>query len=145
MSRPEEVLQPSVTPASLDQKNLLPGIGGREIKDKLTELFNPNKMKLRSTSDSECSTLTVEKKKEQRYMRCVDWSAGFMPRSRTEISEDCRQAFTATCHLLLESATFPVYLSEEETVALHTDMFDQPGQLTDRALRQFYFPFSNML
>ncbi|XP_024919895.1 protein dopey-2 isoform X3 [Cynoglossus semilaevis] len=127
VSRPEEVLQPSVTPASLDQKNLLPGIGGREIKDKLTELFNPNKMKLRSTSDSECSTLTVEKKKEQRYMRCVDWSAGFMPRSRTEISEDCRQAFTATCHLLLESATFPVYLSEEETVALHTDMFDQPG------------------
>uniref|UniRef100_A0A8C4ZED7 DOP1 leucine zipper like protein B n=1 Tax=Gadus morhua TaxID=8049 RepID=A0A8C4ZED7_GADMO len=43
------------------------------------------------------------------------WADGFMPRSRSEISESCRQAFAAACHLLLECTTFPVYLSEGET------------------------------
>ncbi|XP_034549509.1 protein dopey-2 [Notolabrus celidotus] len=58
---------------------------------------------------------------------CLDWAAGYMPRGRAEISEACRQAFTATCHLLLECTTFPVYMSEEETLALHTDMLENAG------------------
>ncbi|KAG7503861.1 hypothetical protein JOB18_046188 [Solea senegalensis] len=128
VSRPEEEPQPDVTTASVDQKNLLlPGLGGREIKDKLSELFNPNKMKFRATPDTEVSASPVEKKKEHGRLGCLDWAGGFMPRSRAEISEDCQQAFTATCHLLLECATFPVYLSEEETLALHTDMFGHTG------------------
>ncbi|KAK1903528.1 Protein dopey-2 [Dissostichus eleginoides] len=66
----------------------------------------------------------TEKKKERGHL---DWAAGFMPRSRAEISEAGRQAFTATCHLLLECTTFPVYLSEKETLDLHTHMFGNTG------------------
>ncbi|XP_047456858.1 protein dopey-2 [Mugil cephalus] len=126
---PEEEPQPDLSSSPVDQKVSLGVRGGREIKDKLTELFTPNKLKARSSPEAEAepSAAPAEKKKEQRKERGrsggLDWAAGYMPRGRAEISEACRQAFIATCHLLLESATFPVYLSEEETLALHADMF----------------------
>ncbi|EHB03598.1 Protein dopey-2 [Heterocephalus glaber] len=41
--------------------------------------------------------------------------------------EDCREAFAAACHLLLDCATFPVYLSEEETEQLCETLFQPPG------------------
>ncbi|ELW67869.1 Protein dopey-2 [Tupaia chinensis] len=41
--------------------------------------------------------------------------------------EDCREAFAAACHLLLDCATFPVYLSEEETEELCDTLFQLPG------------------
>ncbi|VTJ64994.1 Hypothetical predicted protein [Marmota monax] len=41
--------------------------------------------------------------------------------------EDCREAFAAACHLLLDCATFPVYLSEEETEQLCETLFQLPG------------------
>lgn len=129
---PEEEPQPRLSPASLDQKTLLAGIGGREIKDKLTELFISSKVKARASSDPEPSAAPAEKKKRERgHSGCLDWGGGYMPRGRAEISEACRQAFIATCHLLLESATFPIYLSEEETLALHTEMFSQTGWHTN--------------
>ncbi|XP_054556262.1 protein dopey-2 isoform X2 [Talpa occidentalis] len=42
-------------------------------------------------------------------------------------SEGCREAFAAACHLLLDCATFPVYLSEEETEQLCEMLFQPPG------------------
>lgn len=111
--------------ASVDQKSLIASVGGREIKDKLTELFTPNKRKSRPSSEAQVS---AEKKRDHGHSGCLDWAAGYMPRGKAEISEACRQAFIATCHLLLECATFPVYLSEEETLALHTDMFGDTGR-----------------
>ncbi|KAI1885222.1 hypothetical protein AGOR_G00217950 [Albula goreensis] len=57
----------------------------------------------------------------------LDWGAGYVPRDRGEISEACRQAFTAACHLLLECTTFPVYLSEDEMEGLYRDMFQRTG------------------
>ncbi|XP_040913868.1 protein dopey-2 isoform X2 [Toxotes jaculatrix] len=128
---PGEGIQPDLTAASADQKTLLTSIGGREIKDKLTGLFTPNKLKPRPTSDAQLAAAPVEKKKERGNLSCLDWAAGYMPRGKAEISEACRQAFTATCHLLLECTTFPVYLSEEETLALHTDMFGDTGSEVD--------------
>lgn len=128
VSGPEEVPQPDLTATSVDQKTLLPGIGGREIKDKLTELFIPNKSKAQPTPDAQLVAAPVEKKKERGPVGGLDWAAGYMPRSKAEISEACRQAFTATCHLLLECTTFPVYLTEEETLVLHTDIFGPTGQ-----------------
>ncbi|KAF7663060.1 hypothetical protein LDENG_00219490 [Lucifuga dentata] len=119
----EEVPQPELPAVSLDQKTLLPTLGGREIKDKLSELFTPNKLKSRITSDTQLPVTPTERKKERGNVGCLDWGAGYMPRGRAEISEACRQAFTATCHLLLECTTFPVYLSEEESLDLYTDMF----------------------
>lgn len=129
VSGPAEAPQPDPTAASWDQKTLV-NAGGRDIKNKLTELFTPNKLKPRPTSDAQLSAAPTEKKKERGPLGCLDWAAGYMPRGRAEISEACRQAFTATCHLLLECTTFPVYLSEEETLALHTDMFGRTGQPT---------------
>ncbi|XP_043330622.1 protein dopey-2 isoform X1 [Cervus canadensis] len=41
--------------------------------------------------------------------------------------EGVREAFAAACHLLLECATFPVYLSEEETEQLCEVLFQPPG------------------
>ena len=128
VSGPEEVPHPDLSAAVLDLKSSMTGIGGREIKDKLTELFTPNKVKSRPASDIQLSAAPLEKKKERGHLGSLDWAAGYMPRGRAEISEACRQAFTATCHLLLECTTFPVYLSEEETLALHTDMFGHKGQ-----------------
>ncbi|XP_060944174.1 protein dopey-2 isoform X2 [Limanda limanda] len=128
---PEEGLQPDPAAASVDQKTLLQSIGGREIKDKLTELFKPTKYKPHLASDVQLPTLPQEKKRERGPSGCVDWAAGYMPRGRAEISEACRQAFTATCHLLLECATFPVYMSEEQTLAQHTDMFVCTGSEED--------------
>lgn len=42
--------------------------------------------------------------------------------------EGCREAFAAACHLLLDCATFPVYLSEEETERLCEMLFQPPGE-----------------
>ncbi|XP_057552795.1 protein dopey-2 isoform X2 [Hippopotamus amphibius kiboko] len=41
--------------------------------------------------------------------------------------EGCREAFAAACHLLLDCATFPVYLSQEETERLCNALFQLPG------------------
>ncbi|KAL0615629.1 Protein dopey-2 [Plecturocebus cupreus] len=41
--------------------------------------------------------------------------------------EECREAFAAACHLLLDCATFPAYLSEEETEQLCETLFQLPG------------------
>uniref|UniRef100_A0A2K6FAM5 DOP1 leucine zipper like protein B n=1 Tax=Propithecus coquereli TaxID=379532 RepID=A0A2K6FAM5_PROCO len=41
--------------------------------------------------------------------------------------KDCREAFAAACHLLLDCATFPIYLSEEETEQLCETLFQLPG------------------
>lgn len=117
---PEEVPQPDFTAATPDQKTLLTNITG---------LFTPNKLKLRPTSDSQCSAAPVEKQ-EHGHSVCLDWADGYMPRGKAEISEACRQAFTAICHLLLEWTTFPIYFSEEETLALNRNMFGPTGQHT---------------
>ncbi|XP_037344081.2 protein dopey-2 [Pungitius pungitius] len=122
--RPEHDL----TAVAVDEKTLLPGKGGRDIKDKLTELFIPHKLKNHPKSEAQPLAAPAGKKKERGHVGSLDWAAGYMPRGRAEIPEACRQAFTATCHLLLESTTFPVYLSEDETLVLNGDMFD----LTDR-------------
>uniref|UniRef100_A0A1A8CSR2 Dopey family member 2 n=1 Tax=Nothobranchius kadleci TaxID=1051664 RepID=A0A1A8CSR2_NOTKA len=120
VGEPDPEPQQDVSPTSVDQKSLLKG---REIKDKLTELFTPNKLKARVSWETQLPAAPTENKKDCGPGGCLDWAAGYMPRGRAEISEACRQAFVATCHLLLESTTFPVYFSEEEMLALHTDMF----------------------
>ncbi|XP_051938697.1 protein dopey-2 [Hippocampus zosterae] len=114
-----------VTTVPVAKNTLLLSIGGLEIQDKLTGLFTPNKLKQEHVSE----VLQAEKKKERSC--CLDWAAGYRPRGRAEITEACRQAFTATCNLLLECTTFPVYLTEEEALILHTDMFGQAGGDTE--------------
>ncbi|MEQ2197253.1 hypothetical protein XENOCAPTIV_026344, partial [Xenoophorus captivus] len=116
---PEPEPQHDQSANSVDHKSLL---GRREFKDKLTELFTPNKLKARVSPETQLPASPPEKKKWVGSTVGMNWAAGYMPRGRAEISEACQQTFVATCHLLLESTTFPVYLSEEEMLALYTDM-----------------------
>ncbi|XP_057708594.1 protein dopey-2 [Corythoichthys intestinalis] len=111
----------STATASAAHLTLLRSMSGLEIKDKLTEIFTPNKPKHQPACEVQPSEKTPEPG------RRPDWESGYRPRSRSEIPEACRQAFAATCNLLLECTTFPVYLSEEEALALHTDMFGETG------------------
>uniref|UniRef100_A0A4W3JKB1 DOP1 leucine zipper like protein B n=1 Tax=Callorhinchus milii TaxID=7868 RepID=A0A4W3JKB1_CALMI len=52
------------------------------------------------------------------------WDVDRVLQEVEEVSEDCRLAFAATCQLLLECASFPVYLSCEE---IDDFCFDPPG------------------
>ncbi|XP_062313178.1 protein dopey-2 isoform X1 [Osmerus eperlanus] len=125
----DEVIQTDSLASSPGRKY---SFGGREgaqismpqIKSKLAELFSPNKHKLRSFSDT-ASDPSTEKRRGK--AGALDWGGGYMPRGRAEITEVCRQAFTATCHLLLEATTFPVYLTEQENQDLYKDMFNSTG------------------
>uniref|UniRef100_A0A8C8F3I9 Dopey N-terminal domain-containing protein n=1 Tax=Oncorhynchus tshawytscha TaxID=74940 RepID=A0A8C8F3I9_ONCTS len=129
----EEAVQPDPAALSPGRKSSFregPQITTTQIKDKLAELFTPNKHKPRATSDPPVPDPPTERKKGRRCAGGgVDWGAGYMPRSRAEISEECRQAFTAACHLLLESTTFPLYLSEGESHGLYNDMFNHTDSL----------------
>lgn len=88
------------------------------IKDRLALLFSPTKMRTLAQKDSDCD----EGKSVGPTM--LQWTEGFQARGKAEISEHCRNAFTAACHLLLESITFPVYYTEEENQELYDGMFE---------------------
>ncbi|XP_036400644.1 protein dopey-2 isoform X2 [Megalops cyprinoides] len=119
--------QSSPPAASPGKKALLGQRGSREMgqisipqfKEKLTEFFTPGKQRQQQQlADGTC--FSPIERKQSRGSAGLDWGAGYKPRDRVEISEACRQAFTAACHLLLECTTFPVYLSEDEMEALYT-------------------------
>ncbi|XP_036075740.1 protein dopey-2 isoform X9 [Rousettus aegyptiacus] len=56
-----------------------------------------------------------------------DWAVDQVVTAPGSPREGCREAFAAACHLLLDCATFPVYLSEEETEQLCETLFQLPG------------------
>ncbi|NXI38809.1 DOP2 protein, partial [Galbula dea] len=43
------------------------------------------------------------------------------------LRDECKEAFAAACHLLLDCTTFPVYLSEEEMEQFCVSLFQVPG------------------
>lgn len=125
-----EVVQPELPPPASNQKPILAGIGGREIKDKVTQFFTPNKVKATPPAAAPPAappTAAAPPPEDNQQAKNLDWAGGYMPRGKAEISEACRQAFMATCHLLLECITFPLYMSEEETMALHEEIFNLTG------------------
>ncbi|XP_054434158.1 protein dopey-2 [Pteronotus mesoamericanus] len=56
-----------------------------------------------------------------------DWAIDQVVTNLGTSREGCREAFAAACHLLLDCATFPVYLSAEETERLCDTLFQLPG------------------
>uniref|UniRef100_A0A6I8Q159 DOP1 leucine zipper-like protein B n=1 Tax=Xenopus tropicalis TaxID=8364 RepID=A0A6I8Q159_XENTR len=56
-----------------------------------------------------------------------EWDIERFLRNMGEMNEDCREAFAAACHVLLDCATFPVYMSEEETEHLYSVLSQVPG------------------
>ncbi|XP_058248197.1 protein dopey-2 isoform X2 [Hemibagrus wyckioides] len=88
------------------------------IKDRLAELFIPGKLREQSQE-----AFNDDKGKSSGHA-LLQWTEGFQPRGKGEVTESCRHAFTAACHLLLESTTFPVYYTEKESQELHSKMFE---------------------
>ncbi|KAJ8282271.1 hypothetical protein COCON_G00047900 [Conger conger] len=101
-----------------------------QFKEKLTELFSPGRPKHQQQQQADASFSPGGKRKCGDPVG-PDWGAGYVSRDRGEISEACRQTFTAACHLLLECTTFPVYLSEDEVEALYSSMFRSVGSGED--------------
>ncbi|KAL7983595.1 hypothetical protein Chor_000471 [Crotalus horridus] len=96
-----------------------------QLKRMLTDFFtvrgSPFKQKgLKPSSPSdECDNPRDKEEKE--------WDFDQVMFDLGDTREDCREAFSALCYLLLDCTTFPVYLSEEESELLHLSLFQVSG------------------
>ncbi|NXY08915.1 DOP2 protein, partial [Pteruthius melanotis] len=93
-----------------------------QVKQMLSELFSARGSPFRSKN---CSPLLSEhssghkKEKEEE-----EWDLELV---LAPLRGDCKEAFSAACHLLLDCTTFPVYLSEEEMEQLYLSLFQGPA------------------
>ncbi|KAM4701432.1 protein DOP1B [Discoglossus pictus] len=98
-----------------------------QFKQMLTDFFTPRAPTTKQKSfkadysPANSPTKSVNKSSEEQ------WDIDRFIQNMGEMTEDCREAFAAACHFLLDCATFPVYLSEEETEQLYTSLFQVPG------------------
>ncbi|XP_026519997.1 protein dopey-2 isoform X1 [Notechis scutatus] len=96
-----------------------------QLKQMLSDFFtvrgSPFKQKgLKPCSPSdECD---IPRDKEEK-----DWDPDQVTFDLGATREDCREAFSALCYLLLDCTTFPVYLSEEESERLYLSLFQVSG------------------
>uniref|UniRef100_A0A8C0VBW7 DOP1 leucine zipper like protein B n=1 Tax=Cyanistes caeruleus TaxID=156563 RepID=A0A8C0VBW7_CYACU len=93
-----------------------------QVKQMLSELFSARGSPFRSKNStpllSEHSSGHKKEKEEEEW----DLELVLGP-----LRGDCKEAFSAACHLLLDCTTFPVYLSEEEMEQLYLSLFQGPG------------------
>ncbi|XP_066474998.1 protein dopey-2 [Tiliqua scincoides] len=98
-----------------------------QFKQMLTDLFtvrgSPFKQK-GLDPPSHSNDIGNHKGKEEEE---EEWDIDQVMLDLGDTREDCRLAFAALCHLLLDCTTFPVYLSEEETEQLYLSLFQMPG------------------
>ncbi|XP_062861985.1 protein dopey-2 isoform X1 [Trichomycterus rosablanca] len=117
----EEVAQHEQRGSRRGRSHLSSGYKGSQdlvlIKDRLALLFSPAKQRAQRQKGSDSD----EGKSVGPAL--LQWTEGFQARGKAEISEHRRNAFTAACHLLLESTTFPVYYTEEENQELYDSIF----------------------
>uniref|UniRef100_A0A8D0H132 DOP1 leucine zipper like protein B n=1 Tax=Sphenodon punctatus TaxID=8508 RepID=A0A8D0H132_SPHPU len=97
-----------------------------QFKQMLSDLFtvraSPFKQKgLEPLSPSD-QDLGRKKEKEEE-----EWDVHRVMLDLGDMKVDCREAFAAACHLLLDCTTFPIYLSEEEMEQLSLSLFQVPG------------------
>uniref|UniRef100_A0A8B9GLQ4 DOP1 leucine zipper like protein B n=1 Tax=Astyanax mexicanus TaxID=7994 RepID=A0A8B9GLQ4_ASTMX len=143
---PEEAAQPEQHASPRGRKrSSSEGKGSRDlglIKDRLAEFFTPSR--LRAPPQEGC--VEAVGSSAEAGTAVLQWMAGFQSRGRSEVTESCRQAFTAACHLLLECTTFPVYYTEEESQELHSSMFTNTTgtQLYTGCSSPIYFTLSLM-
>ncbi|KAG6932760.1 dopey family member 2, partial [Chelydra serpentina] len=91
------------------------------LSDWFTVRGSPFKQKSLEPLSPASHDLCSKKGKEE------EWDIDQVMLDLGDMTEDCREAFAAACHLLLDCATFPVYLSEEETEQLYLSLFQVPG------------------
>ncbi|XP_056415569.1 protein dopey-2 isoform X2 [Hyla sarda] len=98
-----------------------------QFKQMLTEFFTPRTPVSKPKNDrieyspSHSPTKRVSKGSEE------EWDIDRFIQNMGQMSEDCREAFAAACHFLLDCATFPVYLSEEEMEQINSSLCQVPG------------------
>lgn len=94
-----------------------------QVKQMLSELFSARGSPFRSKNStallSEHSSGHKKEKEEEEW----DLELVLGP-----LRGDCKEAFSAACHLLLDCTTFPVYLSEEEMEHLYLSLFQGTGK-----------------
>ncbi|KAK2522036.1 protein dopey-2 isoform X2 [Columba livia] len=96
-----------------------------QFKQMLSDLFSvrgsPFKNKGSNPLPSDCNSSNKKEKEEE------EWDLEQVMLVLGPLRGDCKEAFSAACHLLLDCTTFPVYLSEEEMEQLYLSLFQVPG------------------
>ncbi|XP_027766420.1 protein dopey-2-like, partial [Empidonax traillii] len=96
-----------------------------QVKQMLSELFSARGSPFRNkSSDPLLPTHDSGNKKEKEE---EEWDLEQVMLVLGPLKGDCKEAFSAACHLLLDCTTFPVYLSEEEMEQLYLSLFEAPG------------------
>ncbi|NXI28831.1 DOP2 protein, partial [Sterrhoptilus dennistouni] len=89
-----------------------------QVKQMLSELFSARGSPFKSKNSP---PLLSEHKKEKEE---EEWDLELV---LGPLRGDCKEAFSAACHLLLDCTTFPVYLSQEEMEHLYLSLFQGPA------------------
>ncbi|XP_075627750.1 protein DOP1B isoform X3 [Balearica regulorum gibbericeps] len=96
-----------------------------QFKQMLSDLFSvrgsPFKNKSSNPLPSDRNSGNKKEKEEE------EWDFEQVMLVLGPLRVDCKEAFAAACHLLLDCTTFPVYLSEEEMEQLYLSLFQVPG------------------
>ncbi|KAM6095997.1 protein DOP1B isoform 1-T2 [Chlamydotis macqueenii] len=96
-----------------------------QFKQMLSDLFSvrgsPFKSKSSNPLPSDHNSSNKKEKEEE------EWDLEQVMLALRPLRGDCKEAFSAACHLLLDCTTFPVYLSEEEMEQLYLSLFQVPG------------------
>ncbi|XP_041877230.1 protein dopey-2 [Corvus kubaryi] len=93
-----------------------------QVKQMLSELFSARGSPFRSKNSSPLLSEHSSGHKKEKEEEEWDLELVLGP-----LRGDCKEAFSAACHLLLDCTTFPVYLSEEEVEQLYLSLFQGPG------------------
>ncbi|XP_067849370.1 protein dopey-2 isoform X2 [Heptranchias perlo] len=110
--------------------------GGRKTWDKKQITLPQFKQMLSDFFTVRVSTLKQKKRQRVFFMQSdaeknvkgeENWDVDHMLQEVDEVTEDCRLAFAATCQLLLECSSFPVYLSFEEIEIFYLSAFQDVG------------------
>ncbi|XP_012971665.1 protein dopey-2 isoform X3 [Mesocricetus auratus] len=94
-----------------------------QFKQMLSDLFTARGSPFRTKSSESLSSAPSSPHRKAE----TEWDIDQVVVELVGSKEDCREAFAAACHLLLDCATFPVYLSAEETEQLCETLFQTPG------------------
>eukprot|EP00070_Physeter_catodon_P041545 XP_028348439.1 protein dopey-2 isoform X2 [Physeter catodon] len=98
-------------------------LGGPQLRQMLSDLFTVRGSPFKTKSLETPSPLPSSPGRKEEE----EWAVDQVVIDPGSLREGCREAFAAACHLLLDCATFPVYLSQEETERLCDTLFQLPG------------------
>ncbi|NWX33966.1 DOP2 protein, partial [Notiomystis cincta] len=93
-----------------------------QVKQMLSELFSARGSPFRSKNSS--APLSEHSSGHKKEKEDEEWDLELV---LGPLRGDCKEAFSAACHLLLDCTTFPVYLSEEEMEQLYLSLLQGPG------------------